>query len=239
MQVKKTNSIYFTSYNNPILPFEVKTRAGILTFREINYKHLPKNAFYKKLASFFLDNFANTSAHPFWEKFRKPFLDKQVYNDYIDIDVKNYKKALYNKNTTILLAKDAEKNIVAAMFARPLKETQTVRDSQTLYIDSIAVAPKYRGNNVGARILEKVLLSSQKRFTDAFLVSYKESVPFYEKMGFKHLRWSNPKHQYVIYEMAKERQDYPDYAEFMYKKLNNSELVPWYSRIQRRNIPKD
>ena len=191
------------------------------------------------MASFFLDNFANTSAHPFWEKFRKPFLDKQVYNDYIDIDVRNYKKALYNKNTTILLAKDAEKNIVAAMFARPLKETQTVRDSQTLYIDSIAVAPKYRGNNVGARILEKVLLSAQKRFTDAFLVSYKESVPFYEKLGFKHLRWSNPKHQYVIYEMAKERQDYPDYAEFMYKKLNNSEFIPWYSRIQRRNIPKE
>ncbi len=230
MQINKTNSIR---------SFDVKTKAGVLHFCEINYKHPPKNAFYKKLASFFLDNFANTSAHPFWEKFRKPFLDKQVYNDYIDIDVRNYKKALYNKNTTILLAKDAEKNIVAAMFARPLKETQTVRDSQTLYIDSIAVAPKYRGNNVGARILEKVLLSAQKRFTDAFLVSYKESVPFYEKLGFKHLRWSNPKHQYVIYEMAKERQDYPDYAEFMYKKLNNSEFIPWYSRIQRRNIPKE
>lgn len=239
MQINKTNSINFTSYNNPIRSFDVKTKAGVLHFCEINYKHPPKNAFYKKLAGFFLDNFANTSSHPFWEKFRKPFLDKQVYNDYIDIDVKNYKKALYNKNTTILLAKDAEKNIVAAMFARPLKETQTVRDSQTLYIDSIAVAPKYRGNNVGARILEKLLLSAQKRFTDAFLVSYKESVPFYEKMGFKHLRWSNPKHQYVIYEMAKERQDYPDYAEFMYKKLNNSEFIPWYSRIQRRNIPKE
>ncbi len=233
------NTVQFSSYYNPIKPFDIKTSAGLLHFSEVNYKHPPKNTFYRKLAEFFLDNFANTSSHPFWEKCRKPLVDTSVYDEYINYDIETYKKAIKNKNTTILLAKDSSKNIVAAIFAKILRESPTVRDYQTLYVDSIAVSPKYRGNNVGESILNKVLESSKKRFSDVFLVSYKESIPFYKKQGFKSLIYSNPNHQYVIEEMAKERADYPEYADFMYKSLNNTEQIPWYLRIQRRNIPKD
>lgn len=239
MQINKTNSISFSSYNNPIRPFDVKTSAGMLHFHEVNYKYPPKNKFYKKLAAFFLDNFANTSSHPFWEKCRKPTLDNSVYDESISSNVLKYKRFLRDKNTTILFAKDSSKDIAAAIFAVRLRETPTIRDPQTLYIDSVAVAPKYRGNNVGAHMLGKVLKAYEKNFTDAFLVSYKESVPFYEKMGFKPLNWNNSKHKFVILEMAKERLDYPQYAEFMTKSLNRFEPIPWYTRIFRRNIPKE
>lgn len=171
-------------------------------------------------------------------KCRKPTLDKNVYDAYIKLDVLNYKKSLHNKNTTILLAKDSSKNIAAALYARPLSETPVIRDYKTLYVDSIAVAPKYRGNNVGAQILEKLLNASKDRFTDVFLVSYRESQPFYEKLGFHPLNWRDPSQQFVISEMAKERLDYPQYSEFMTKSLNQTEPIPWYTRIVRRNIPK-
>lgn len=238
MQVNNKNTVTFSSYYNPIKSFKVRTSSGILHFSEVNYQHPPKNTFYKNLAEFFLDNFANTSSHPFWEKCRKPLTDRSVYDDYVNYNIATYKKAIKNKNTTILLAKDSSKNIVAAVFAKILRESPTVRDFKTLYIDSIAVSPKYRGNNVGESILNKVLESSKNRFTDVFLVSYKESVPFYKKLGFESLSFSNPKHKFVILEMAKERIDYPEYADFMYKSLNNSEVIPWYTRIQRNNIPK-
>lgn len=239
MQVNKTSSVSFSSYRYPIKSFDVKTDRGVLNFREVNYIHLPKESFYKKLATFFLDNFANTSSHPFWEKCRIPTIDYDVYNDYINYDVKTYKNALKNKKTTILLAKDKDKNIVAALFSTPLNLNKTIRDSKTLYIDSIAVSPKYRGNNVGSIMLQKLFESSKKEFTDAFLVSYKESVAFYKKLGFSPLNWNNYNHQFLISEMAKERLDYPFYADFLSKKLNDIEPIPWYLRIQRRNIPKD
>lgn len=239
MQINSNNSISFSSYKNPIKSFDVRTNRGVLRFREINYQHLPKDSFYKKLAAFFLDNFANTSAHPFWEKCRIPTIDYDVYNDYIKYDVKTYKTALKNKKTTILLAKDRSNEIVAALFSTPLNLNKTVKDSKTLYVDSIAVSPKYRGNNVGSIILQKLFEASRKDFSDVFLVSYKESVSFYERIGFKPLNWNNMHHQFVISEMAKERLDYPMYANFLTKKLNDTEPIPWFVRIQRRNIPKD
>lgn len=230
----------FTSLRIPVKSFDVKTSNGRLHFSEVNYKHLPKNSFYKKLAEFFLCNFANTSSHPFWAQCRKPTLDEEVYNNYISGMVKKYKSSINNPDTTIMLAKDKAKNIVAAIFARPLRETSKIKDSDTLYIDSIAVAPEYRGFNVGYELLNRLIEKSRKRFTDVFLVSYKETQPFYEKLGFRPMSlYKNDSERFVIEEMAKERIDYPQFAEFMTKFIHDKGCFDWCSRIQFRNIPKD
>lgn len=230
----------FTSLRIPIKPFDVKTSNGVLHFSEVNYKHLPKNNFYKRLAEFFLDNFANTSGHPFWTKCRKPTIDEEVYNEYITDMVKKYKSSIHNSNTTIMLAKDKAKNIVAAIFARPLHETAKIKDSGTLYIDSIAVAPEYRGANVGYELLSRLIEKSKDQFTDVFLVAYKESQPFYEKLGFRPMNlYRNDSERFVIEEMAKERKDYPQFAEFMTKFIYEKGCFDWCSRINFRNIPKN
>lgn len=240
MIINNYSNLNFTSLRNPIKPFDVKTSNGVLHFSEINYKHLPKNSFYKKLGMFFLENFANTSSHPFWAKCRKPTLDEAVYNDYIKGMAKRYKSSINNPYTTIMLAKDKSKNIVAAIFARPLRETSKIKDSETLYVDSIAVNPEYRGANVGAELLNRVINSSKERFTDVFLEAYKESQPFYEKLGFRALNpYGKESERFLIEELAKERKDYPQFAEFMTKKLQYTGQFDWLDRIKFRNIPKN
>jgi|InofroStandDraft_1065614.scaffolds.fasta_scaffold00015_5 ribosomal protein S18 acetylase RimI-like enzyme len=230
----------FTSLRIPVKSFDVKTSGEVLHFSEVNYKHIPKNSFYKKLAEFFLENFANTSGHPFWTKCRKPTLDEAVYNDYIKGMAKNYKSSINNPYTTIMLAKNKSKKIVAAIFARPLRETSKIKDSGTLYVDSIAVAPEYRGSNIGYELLNRLMNTSKKRFTDVFLVAYKESQPFYEKLGFRPMSlYRNDSERFVIEEMAKERKDYPQFAEFMTKFIYEKGCFDWCSRINFRNIPKD
>ncbi len=233
------NNISFSSYNNPIKSFDMKTPKGIVHFAEINYKHPPSNSFYNKLAHFILDNFANTSSHPFWASCRKPTLNKEIYDDYIRSNIHSYKTALNGKDTTILVGRDKSKNIVAALFSKPLRENSKLRDRDVLYIDSIAVDSGYRANGLGAAMLNKVTEASKNRFTDMFLVAYKEAVPFYKALNFKPLAWySNPHQRYFIAEMAKERIDYPLYAEFFEKPLEKFDPIKWYKRVERRNIPR-
>ncbi|MDE6138436.1 MAG: GNAT family N-acetyltransferase, partial [Candidatus Gastranaerophilales bacterium] len=103
-----------------------------------------------------------------------------------------------------------------------------------------AVAPEYRGFNVGYELLNRLIEKSRKRFTDVFLVSYKETQPFYEKLGFRPMSlYKNDSERFVIEEMAKERIDYPQFAEFMTKFIHDKDCFDWCSRIQFRNIPKD
>lgn len=240
MLINNNSNLNFTSLRNPIKSFDVKTHKEVLHFSEINYNHSPKNSFYNKLAEFFLDNFANTSSHPFWLNCRKPTLNVEIYNDFLKRMAKKYKLAVNNPDTTILLAKDKSKNIVAAIFTRTLRESEKVRDWETLYIDSIAVAPEFRHSKLGKLMLNKVIDSSKNRFTDAFLVAYRESQPFYEQMGFNSLNHYNKESErFVIEEMAKERIDYPEYAEFMTKKLQNTGDFDWLDRIRFRNFYKD
>lgn len=240
MQISNTNNnkVSFSSYYNRIKPFKVQTSNGVVQFSEINYKHRPKISFFKKLTAFFVDNFAKTSSDPEWVRCRPESNDPDMYKNVIAELTKFYQVSSKNKHSTILVGRDSENNIVSAIYAGPLREGPTVKDSKVLFIDSIAVDPKYRGSNIGSVILNKVMESSKKGFTDVFLVAFREALPFYKKMGFKPVVPRTSSQEFVVSALAYERPDYPEYVEFVTKPLNRSESLNWFSRIFNRAIPK-
>jgi ribosomal protein S18 acetylase RimI-like enzyme len=238
MQVSLSNNLTFTSLANPIKSYKLKTDLGQIDVREINYIHQPDKSFLKKIAGFFLDNFADASAHPYWQSFKKSNRNQEIYDNYVENEAKNIHNALNSRDTTILVARDKFKNIIGAIYAKKLHEGNKVVDCNTLYIDSLAVDSKYRGQDIGASLLKSVLESSKKRFTDAFLIAYREAVPFYYKLGFKSLGYKKPQEFFVISEMARYTDDYPRFVDYLTLNLNNTLPVDWCTRVVRRNIPK-
>lgn len=232
MNISNNTSLNFKSLNNPVKPFKVQTSEGEISFKEINYNKKPRKPLLKEVSTFFLDNFAATSSHPYWEKCRKggEQFDEDEYDFFIECDMDNYKKTLENPDTTVLLGRDKGHKLVSAVFAHPLEETPIINDDNTLYIDSIAVDKKYRGNNVGKKVLENVIESTKNRYTDTFLVAYNESVPFYEKDGFKKLDSNDKNQKAVIENLAETRKDFPQYASFMTKPIDEIQSR-WYDRL--------
>ena len=108
MQINKTSNyqVSYTSKNYPIKPFKIKTNRGILFCKELDYDKEYGNTYLRKIGEFFLDIFANTSSHPFWEKCRKPKLDRFIYNDYISDTISGYRKAMKDSDTTIIIARN-------------------------------------------------------------------------------------------------------------------------------------
>ena len=236
MQVNSNyNSISFSSLRCPIKPFTIKTPKGTLYCREMDYKTIYRNRFYKKLGQFFLDIFAETSSHPFWAKCRKATLDKKAYDDYIASTVSDYKKFFVDPDTTVIFAKDRRSRIVGAIQTRKLNLNSIVKDEDTLYVDSLAVLPKYRGNDVGKTLLEKVLKASKYRFSQVFLVAYKESAPFYEKLGFERMNPKDSAQKFAIKKLSDIRIDYPEYADYMQKDLEKTLPDKWFERIEKNN----
>ena len=235
MQVNNNyNPITFTSLRCPVKPFTIRTPKGVLYCSEIDYTKSYPDKFYKNIGKFFLDIFANTSAHPFWKKCRKSSLDKQVYDDYISSSIESYKKYFSHPDTTVLLLKDKSKRLVGGLYTRSLDINKALKDDDTLYIDSLAVKTSYRGKNIGKKLLKSVLKSSKDKFSDAFLVAYKESTPFYEKLGFHKMNKNNPACNFAISELAKERIDYPEYVDFMEIKLDKKLPQEWFVRIKNK-----
>ena len=81
--------------------------------------------------------------------------------------------------------------------------------------------------------MNKVINSSKYRFEDSFLVAYNESVPFYKRMGFK-ITAGTPQNSKTIKEVASERIDYPEYAQFMEKSLSDNPAQEWYKRADEK-----
>ena len=234
MQINSNyNSTSFSSRNCPVKPFTIKTPKGTLSCSELDCSKVYKSGFYQKFARYFLDIFANTSSHPFWIKCRKPTLEQAVYDDYVKSTVREYKKYFKNPDTTVLLAKDKENRIVGAVYSRSLDLDKPLVDKDTLYIDGLAVSPEYRGQNVGKTLLEKVLKASKDRFSDVFLVAYKESAEFYKKLDFHRMDEYDSSQKFAIKKLADLRIDYPDYADFMHKKLGKNLSDEWYKRIEK------
>jgi ribosomal protein S18 acetylase RimI-like enzyme len=233
MQINSVNpNISYTSRNCPIKPFKIKTNQGILECRELDYNKSYTNTFLGGIGQFFLDIFANTSSHPFWKKCRKPNLNKEVYNDYINSSIESYKQHFFNPDSTVLLVKNSKKQLVGALYSRPLELSKTLTDKDTLYIDSLAIKQKYRGNSIGKKVLNKILNVSKERFGEVFLVAYKESARYYEKLRFTKMSKNEPSRAFAISELAKERIDYPDYVDFMQMSLKEQLPNRWYNRIK-------
>ena len=232
---KINNSISYTSRNCPIKPFQIRTNKGVLYCREVDYNknYGNRNRFFNKIGTFFLDIFANTSAHPFWKKCRKPTLEKSVYENYIKENAQEYSRMIKSPDTTFILCKNRWGILKAAIYTRAFSIAE-FKEPNTLYIDSLAVDKSYRGNHIGKKLLNKVINSSKGRFDDVFLVAYKESAPFYKKLGFTNTEASISKSK-TMKRLAKERIDYPDYAEFLEKSISDNSTEKWYQRADKIN----
>ena len=236
MDIETRGYVGFTSRNCPVKPFTVQTRNDIITFKEIDYAKKSEKSLLKRvvtfvcdkfiktkessvqdIATFFLDNFAHQSSHPFWKLCRKddPAYNKKIYKEYLNKEmVASYKKSFDNSDTTVLLGKDSKNKIRAGIITEPLNLSEDLKNDKTLYIDSLAVDKEYRNNHLAKKMVDSVIDSSKGRYDEIFLVAYNESVPFYEKQGF-----SDIKDKEFITNLAEERIDYPRYASFLSKKL--------------------
>jgi len=233
MQINNNyNTVSFSSLKCPVKPFIIETSKGKLYCSEIDYSKSYDNIFCRKISQFFLDIFANTSSHPFWKKCRKPTLDKKIYEDYIISTIADYKKNFPDADTTVLLAKDKNNNFVGGIHSTKLNLSREITDKDTLYIDGLAIKTEYRGQNIGKILLEKVIQASKNRFTDVFLVAYKESTGFYEKLNFKKMDKNDSAQDFAIKRLAELRIDYPKYADLMYKKIGEKCSDTWYERIK-------
>ena len=65
MDIQNYNHTNFKSLNNPVKPFKIKTGNDVIYFKEIDYNKPVKKKLLKEISTFFLDNFANQSAHPY------------------------------------------------------------------------------------------------------------------------------------------------------------------------------
>lgn len=217
MDIRVRGSVGFTSLNHPIKPFKIKTNQDVISFSEIDYTKNASKDFLQDVSNFFLDNFANQSAHPYWKQCRKDAqtFKKEVYDDYIkECMLPSYSNLIQNPDTTMLLGKSSDGKICAGIVSTPLNLSAKVNNDRTLYIDSLAVDKEYRKNHIAQKLMNSVIDTSKGRYDDAFLVAYKESVPFYAKQGFV-----DTTNQELIDEVAKERKDYPEFASCLSKKL--------------------
>ena len=213
--------ISFTSLNHPIKPFKLPTNYGNINFNEYDYKQTINNKGLEEIASFFLDNFAYTSAHPFWKKCQKTNTEfnNKTYNDYIQELIKGYILKLKNPDTTLLLGYNKDKKLCAGLLTTPLNLSKYIKNNNTLYIDNLAVDKTYRNNNIAKQLLEKVINSSNGRYKNSFLIAYNESVPFYLKQNYKIINDKILSKNF--FKSIKElRIDYPQYCTLMGKFLN-------------------
>jgi len=227
----KNNQMHFKSLNHPIKPFKLKAGNDIIKFKEIDYTQKPSKELLVDTFTFFLDNFANQSSHPYWKKCRKhtETFERKTYINKIISEINHFKKALKNPDTTLMIGRNKDNKISAAIFATPLNLTPIVKNNNTLYIDSIAVNKEYRGYNIGKNLLENVIKSTNDRYNDVFLVAYKESEPFYTKQGFKTLKNRGANQSNYIENLASERIDYPKYASFLNRPINKNKQR-WYNK---------
>lgn len=229
MEIQKRN-INFKSIRNPIRDFSLRTSVSPVYFSELDYSSKPKSKLLKELGTFFLDNFAATSSHPFWKKCRKktPEFEKEVYDGFLqDCFIDVVKSKIKEPDTTIMIGRTKNKQISAAIFTDKLELTPFITDNDTLYVECLAVNKKYRANNLGKELLSRVTEEMKTRFNDIFLVAYNESAPFYLKQGYRFLENNKKQTQKIIESLGRERTDYPLYSSFLNKPLN-PEKPRWY-----------
>lgn len=235
----RENRISFGSLNSPVKNFRIMTTRGKLHVQEVRLKE-KSHEFAFKISKFFNDNFVEVSTDPQWKEFLKPENKLQYYgqNQRYANSLKNLFKH-DDGNTTVLLARDGNNNIKAGIISSTFRETPALSDSQLFYIDALAVDKDFRGENIGKRLLDKVLDSARKTgtqknnkslFTDAVLAGYENAVPFYEKAGFRELSCDTYKKALFYKELKKVRDDIPKYARLMYLPLDET-AKRFYDRI--------
>lgn len=226
----------FTSLNNPINKFRIKTSHGNVSVKEFTeYDSLFFDNL-KELSRFIIDSFIDGSTSPGWKKYTKPNNRLNYQNRVLRFN--NFIRNVFKQddgNSNVLVARDKKGNIVGAIISYSLNEIRGLKDSKTLYIDTLGVDKKYRHNNIAKILMEKVFEAGKDIYTDSMLTGYNKAVPFYEKLGYKKVDLNNPiiKMYYDI--LRRDRTDIPKFTKLMDKPLNENKKR-WWERMNGRII---
>ena len=219
--------IQFTSRANPIRPFKVKTKQGLVRIYEPSEKEIFSKGFLEKVTNLFCRNFSEYTHDPGWLKYQNP-----AYKSEFEV-LKNsfvYETGQLIKNDdghlTLLVAKDEKGKLCGACLSYGLRDVPTAKET-TMYIDSIAINEKYRENGIAKKMLKKVMNAEKNYFTDVFLVGEKMAENFYKKLGFKPLNPKTKNQDAVITWIMYDRFDYPKYVDFLTKPLQKLQKR-WY-----------
>lgn len=233
VSVKNYSTINFKSRNNPVTPFVINTQKGNLFVKEFREADAKSQKQSEKLAKFFVDGFISNTKDP-WFLSLKDQNNKNKYKDAIK-HFGEYYSSMFKKddgNLTILVARDYKNKLCGAVVTNTLNEAGVV-DSQTCYVDSIAVDPVYQKQGIGKLLMEKAISCSKDIYTDSFLASDNMAVAFQERNGYKALDYTNPSERKIIDKINAIRGDYPEYVTFMHKTLkNNNKNRPWADRVK-------
>ncbi|MCI1273858.1 MAG: GNAT family N-acetyltransferase [Clostridiaceae bacterium] len=228
MEITKIHQQSFTSLANPIKPYKIETKLGILDVHEVTKEELQQHNFIRNITNFFSNNFASSSEDPCWLMLKRE--PKSERSKQLQSYLRKYWRSKIksnDKNTTLLLAKNKDNKLCGACLSFGYDEVPTAKDT-TCYIDSIVVSKKYRGYNVGKSLLEKTLESAQKSFNDVFLTGEKTALGFYKKLGFTKLNVQSKSQKNVIDFIAEDRSDYPYFVSLLTKPLNKFK-PRWYN----------
>ena len=242
MEISLNTNVYnnktsFKSRLNPVPAFKVTTPQGVLSIEEVNYKKLT-SGFLKKITEFFCENFSKDTNDPGWLRYND--YTKSEKNEFIGWYKACYEASIKdesNQHLTLLVARDTENNIQGACLSFGCEDVPRAKYN-TLYIDSLAVNKKFRGNNLAKIMLEKSIEAGKYIFTDVFLTGEKVADGFYKKLGFRDLDPQNPAELKVIKHMARQRQDYPKYTSFLTRVIRN-DRPRWYEICSKSPVLKD
>lgn len=220
----------FTSLNNPIRNFRMKTSNGIVNVQE--FTEFDSMLFDRlgELSKFLIDSFIEGSSSPKWKKYKKP-----KYKDAYQSRVGRFNYVIKNVfeqddgNSNILIARSKKGNIVGAIITYTLREVKGLKDQKTLYIDSLGVDKKFRHNNIAKKLIEKVLEAGKDVYADGMVTSCNNAVPFYEKLGFKRADINNPIVKMYQDILSKKRSDIPKYTKLMDIPLEGNQR--WWERL--------
>lgn len=229
MSSVQNSNISFTSRYSPIKPFQIMTEEGVLRVAEATEKDICNSKFVDELTDFFCSNMASVPNNGDWAIYKDP-----AKKDVADLIFANARDVWFGKlselgeHLTLLVAKDKNNKIQGACLSYPVDNIPFAED--VMYVDSIAVNPKFRGIDLGRKMLKKVEESAKKakRFTDIYLTGFWSASGFYKKNGYKSLNPQNKNQKMLIDYIEMDRFDYPQYIDLLSKPLNRKE-PRWYN----------
>lgn len=195
IEINNTNNysklISFKSRNCPIKPFTIETATGKILFAE---EMTPEDL--SRTAKFHFNTIVEDVQA--WKAVKNSSKKQKAY--YLKY-LENAFACCYCKgdgNSTILIAKDSKGRIKGLTDLQYYDEIDFIKnngflDLKTGYIQNCFIAPEYRNQGIGGKLIDKTLETVQDHFTDVLLISENQnSTRFYERKGFTIMDTSNP-----------------------------------------------
>lgn len=233
------DNVHFRSRNNPVPNFNIKTKQGDLHVKEI---FLTDKEFKSEIAGatvFFFKNILDTTQNPAYLKILNlpNKIRTHIFKSSINTQIELLKEGA--NDSTFLVAKDINGVTKAGCMTMPFTYIRQVKDDKTLYVANVAVDREYRKNNVGIKMVDKIVECSNNRFTDMTLFAENGAIPAYKKAwGLQEFSPKDEKQDLINKKITKSRLDYPKYVAFMHKSLDDTQ-PRWWDRVSNMidNLP--